>query len=108
MYQYLDDLPDSPYEQVKVLGIMREGKEGWLLGLGLGAQEKVDKMDVKKYKQRILELAEDLGKRMLPAFNTKTGLPYARVNLRHGVEKGETVETCELLRNPGSRSTGRL
>lgn len=107
MYQYLDDLPDSPYEQVKVLGIVREGKEGWL-GLGLGAQARVDKVDVKKYKQRILELAEDLGRRMLPAFNTKTGLPYARVNLRHGVEKGETVETCELLRNPGSGSIGRV
>lgn len=94
MYQYLDDLPDSPYEQARVLGVVREGKEGWL-GLGLGAQEKVDKVDVKKYKPRILELAEDLGRRMLPAFNTKTGLPYARVNLKHGIEKGESAETCE-------------
>lgn len=94
MYQYLDDLPDSPYEQARVLGVVRERKEGWL-GLGLGAQEKVDKVDVKKYKLRILELAEDLGRRMLPAFNTKTGLPYARVNLKRGIEKGESAETCE-------------
>ncbi|OXH23230.1 carbohydrate binding protein [Cryptococcus neoformans] len=93
MYQYLDDLPDSPYEQARVLGVVRERKEGWL-GLGLGAQEKVDKVDVKKYKLRILELAEDLGRRMLPAFNTKTGLPYARVNLKRGIEKGESAETC--------------
>lgn len=32
---------------------------------------------------------------MLPAFNTKTGLPYARVNLKRGIEKGESAETCE-------------
>lgn len=52
-------------------------------------------VDVKKYRGRMLGLAYDLGKRLLPAFETSTGLPYARVNLRYGVEKGESVETCE-------------
>ncbi|KIM46267.1 glycoside hydrolase family 47 protein [Hebeloma cylindrosporum] len=46
------------------------------------------------YKGELLSLAHDLGKRLLPAFATPTGLPYARINLRHGVVKGETVETC--------------
>jgi mannosidase alpha-like ER degradation enhancer 1 len=32
------------------------------------------------YRGELLELAHDLGKRLLPAFATPTGLPYARVN----------------------------
>jgi mannosidase alpha-like ER degradation enhancer 1 len=77
-YQYLHRLPDSPQDQAKAIP-----------GVHL------KKVDVKKYMGRLLELAEDLGRRMLPAFETKTGLPYARVNLRHGVEPGETTDTCE-------------
>ncbi|KAF8812365.1 glycoside hydrolase family 47 protein [Phlegmacium glaucopus] len=46
------------------------------------------------YRGELLALAHDLGKRLLPAFATPTGLPYARINLRHGVIKGETLETC--------------
>ncbi|KAG6900914.1 hypothetical protein C0993_004351 [Termitomyces sp. T159_Od127] len=46
------------------------------------------------YRGELLEMAHDLGKRLLPAFKTPTGLPYARVNLRHGVTKGESLETC--------------
>ncbi|KAJ7667940.1 alpha mannosidase-like protein [Mycena polygramma] len=46
------------------------------------------------YRGELLEMAHDLGKRLLPAFSTPTGLPYARINLRHGVLKGEGVETC--------------
>ncbi|TRM68046.1 glycoside hydrolase family 47 protein [Schizophyllum amplum] len=46
------------------------------------------------YRGELLELAHDLGNRMLPAFHTPTGLPLARINLRHGLQKGETLETC--------------
>ncbi|KAF9263487.1 alpha mannosidase-like protein, partial [Marasmius fiardii PR-910] len=46
------------------------------------------------YKGELLDMAYDLGKRLLPAFGTPTGIPYARVNLRRGVLKGETTETC--------------
>ncbi|OSC99135.1 glycoside hydrolase family 47 protein [Trametes coccinea BRFM310] len=46
------------------------------------------------YQGELLQLAYDLGVRMLPAFNTATGLPYARINLRHGVPKGESLDTC--------------
>ncbi|KAJ7179913.1 alpha mannosidase-like protein [Mycena crocata] len=46
------------------------------------------------YRGELLEMAHDLGKRLLPAFATPTGLPYARINLRHGVLKGEGIETC--------------
>ncbi|TDZ40295.1 ER degradation-enhancing alpha-mannosidase-like protein 1 [Colletotrichum spinosum] len=38
-----------------------------------------------KYDGQLLRLALDLAERLLPAFYTKTGLPYPRVNLRHGI-----------------------
>ncbi|KAL2756740.1 glycoside hydrolase family 47 protein [Sodiomyces alcalophilus JCM 7366] len=38
-----------------------------------------------RYDGQLLRLALDLGERLLPAFYTKTGLPYPRVNLRHGI-----------------------
>jgi len=38
----------------------------------------------------LLELARDIGDRLLPAFNTLTGIPYGTVNLLSGVPKGET------------------
>lgn len=37
------------------------------------------------YNGQLLRLAYDLASRLLPAFNTPTGLPYPRVNLRHGI-----------------------
>ena len=37
------------------------------------------------YDGQLLRLAENLARRLLPAFLTPTGLPYPRVNLRHGV-----------------------
>lgn len=33
------------------------------------------------YHGELLDMAHDLGKRLLPAFSTPTGLPYARVNI---------------------------
>ncbi len=37
------------------------------------------------YDGQLLRLAHDLGRRLLPAFQTSTGIPYPRVNLRHGI-----------------------
>lgn len=45
------------------------------------------------YGNELLDLAEDLGRRFLPAFDTPTGLPYAWVNLKYGVMENETTET---------------
>ncbi len=42
----------------------------------------------------LLRLAEDAAKRLLPAFNTPTGMPYGTINLRSGVPPGETPVTC--------------
>ncbi|GMI00889.1 hypothetical protein TrST_g1749 [Triparma strigata] len=38
----------------------------------------------------LVSLMEDLGTRILPAFDTDTGIPYGTVNLVSGVPKGET------------------
>ncbi|CAF1313573.1 unnamed protein product [Adineta ricciae] len=38
------------------------------------------------YRDELLVLAHDLGLRLLPAFNTSSGLPLPRVNLRHGID----------------------
>ncbi|XP_038216675.1 ER degradation-enhancing alpha-mannosidase-like protein 3 [Zerene cesonia] len=47
------------------------------------------------YNGELLEKAEDLGRRLLPAFNTSTGIPHGRVNLRHGIRGlSESRETC--------------
>ena len=37
------------------------------------------------YDGQLLRLADDLARRLLPAFTTSTGIPYPRVNLRHGI-----------------------
>ena len=42
----------------------------------------------------LLERAAEVGERLLPAFETKTGIPYHRVHLLEGVPKGETEQTC--------------
>ena len=43
----------------------------------------------------ILEKAKDFADRMLPAFNTKTGIPKYWVNLKTGIAKGDTVNVAE-------------
>lgn len=57
--------------------------------------------------ERLLKLAEDLGKRLLPVFGSKTGLPYTHVNLRTGQVRGKVsnpAETGTLLIEFGSLS----
>ncbi len=57
--------------------------------------------------KRLLKLAEDLGTRLLPVFNSPTGLPYRYVNLRTGKVRGEIsnpAETGTLLIEFGTLS----
>ena len=42
----------------------------------------------------LLGLAEEVARRLLPAFDTATGMPYGTCNLRHGVPPSETAVTC--------------
>ncbi len=57
--------------------------------------------------KRLLVLAEDLGHRLLPVFNSPTGLPYRFVNLKTGKVRGEIsnpAETGTLLIEFGTLS----
>jgi mannosidase alpha-like ER degradation enhancer 1 len=113
-YQYLDRLSDDPLQQAEELGldvgdievddpteqvVGTKAKAGWWGSVKQATfrsttSDQEHGSGLKRYKSRLLALALDLGERLLPAFATPTGLPYARVNLRHGVEKGESIETC--------------
>ncbi|KAM4622474.1 ER degradation-enhancing alpha-mannosidase-like protein 2 [Discoglossus pictus] len=42
----------------------------------------------------LLRLAEEAARKLLPAFNTPTGMPYGTVNLLNGVNPTETPVTC--------------
>jgi len=62
--------------------------------------------------QRLLSLAEDLGNRLLPVFNSPTGLPYVYVNLHTGQIRDAVTnpaETGTLLLEFGtlSKLTGK-
>ncbi|CAG0897965.1 unnamed protein product [Cyprideis torosa] len=48
------------------------------------------------YRGELLAMAKDLGYRLLPAFNTTTGLPHSRINLRRGMvnELSSAPDTC--------------
>lgn len=48
--------------------------------------------------KRFLNLAEDLGNRLLPAFNSPTGMPYRYVNLKTG-------KTSKPISNPAETGT---
>jgi mannosidase alpha-like ER degradation enhancer 2 len=44
---------------------------------------------------RLLHLADELGRRLLPAFDSPTGLPYVYVNLRTGATRGTISNPAE-------------
>lgn len=46
--------------------------------------------------RRLLTLAEDLGTRLLPAFDSPTGMPYRFVNLRTGEKKDPVSNPAEI------------
>ena len=60
-------------------------------------KQNYNKVITREYNDELLDLAEDLGKRLLAAFNTPTGIPYGSVNLRHGVAKNETPILVQLV-----------
>ncbi|KAK3739588.1 hypothetical protein QZH41_011211 [Actinostola sp. cb2023] len=51
------------------------------------------------YQGELLDMAKDIAQRLLPAFNTTTGIPYPKVNLKYGIHHpdsgtGSEVDTC--------------
>ncbi|KAL5068413.1 hypothetical protein RYX36_019300 [Vicia faba] len=66
---------------------------GGLISAHLIASDYATGMRVPSYDNQLLNLAEDLARRLLPAFDTPTGIPFGSVNLLHGVDKHESKIT---------------
>nr|KAJ3422735.1 ER degradation-enhancing alpha-mannosidase-like protein 1 [Polyrhizophydium stewartii] len=71
---------------------------GGLLSAHLLASDPKLGFRISWYNGELLSLAKDLGDRLMPAFDTPTGLPFPRpglkVNLRRGVLSFEVKEAC--------------
>ncbi|KAG0468535.1 hypothetical protein HPP92_017863, partial [Vanilla planifolia] len=67
---------------------------GGLLSAHLIASDYSTGMKIESYNDELLHLAEDLARRMLPAFETPTGIPFGSVNLLHGVDEHESKITA--------------
>ncbi|XP_031382720.1 alpha-mannosidase I MNS4 isoform X2 [Punica granatum] len=66
---------------------------GGLLSAHLIASDYATGMRIPTYDDQLLHLAEDLARRLLPAFETPTGIPFGSVNLLHGVDEHESKIT---------------
>nr|DAD36660.1 TPA_asm: hypothetical protein HUJ06_007301 [Nelumbo nucifera] len=66
---------------------------GGLLSAHLIASDYATGMGIPSYDNQLLHLAEDLAHRLLPAFDTPTGIPFGSVNLLHGVDENESKIT---------------
>ncbi|PKA65557.1 putative alpha-mannosidase I MNS4 [Apostasia shenzhenica] len=66
---------------------------GGLLSAHLIASDYSTGMKLLSYNDELLHLAEDLAQRMLPAFDTPTGIPFGSVNLLLGVDENESKIT---------------
>ncbi|KAF5205796.1 Alpha-mannosidase i mns4 [Thalictrum thalictroides] len=66
---------------------------GGLLSAHLIASDHATGMRIASYNDELLTLSEDLARRLLPAFDTPTGIPFGSVNLLHGVDETESKIT---------------
>ncbi|XP_047311146.1 alpha-mannosidase I MNS4 [Impatiens glandulifera] len=66
---------------------------GGLLSAHLIASDYATGMKIPTYDDELLHLAEDLARRLLPAFDTPTGIPFGSVNLLFGVDENESKIT---------------
>ncbi|CAN9500522.1 unnamed protein product [Ophioblennius macclurei] len=88
-----NDIVVSVFEtNIRVLG-------GLLGGHSMAVMLKEGGQNMQWYQDELLHMAKDIGLRLLPAFNTSSGLPYPRVNLKYGVRGPETrtgteTDTC--------------
>lgn len=70
---------------------------GLLLSLHLFASDRSKGFYIPGYSNELLDLAYELGLKLLPAYSTPSGIPYPRVNLRRGVlavPSSLQYETC--------------
>ncbi|XP_018408472.1 PREDICTED: ER degradation-enhancing alpha-mannosidase-like protein 3 isoform X3 [Nanorana parkeri] len=88
-----NDIVVSVFEtNIRVLG-------GLLGGHSVAVMLKEKGEQMTWYNDELLHMAKELGYKLLPAFNTTSGLPYPRVNLKFGVRRpeartGTETDTC--------------
>lgn len=88
-----NDIVVSVFEtNIRVLG-------GLLGGHSVAVMLKEKEQQMTWYNDELLHMAKELGYKLLPAFNTTSGLPYPRVNLKFGVRRpeartGTETDTC--------------
>ncbi|MEJ1286932.1 ER degradation enhancer mannosidase alpha-like 3 [Cricetulus griseus] len=88
-----NDVVVSVFEtNIRVLG-------GLLGGHSLAIMLKEKGEFMQWYNDELLQMAKQLGYKLLPAFNTTSGLPYPRINLKFGIRKpeartGSETDTC--------------
>lgn len=88
-----NDVVVSVFEtNIRVLG-------GLLGGHSLAIMLKEKGEHMQWYNDELLHMAKQLGYKLLPAFNTTSGLPYPRINLKFGIRKpeartGTETDTC--------------
>ncbi|XP_078497572.1 ER degradation-enhancing alpha-mannosidase-like protein 3 [Lissotriton helveticus] len=88
-----NDIVVSVFEtNIRVLG-------GLLGGHSLAIMLKDKGESLQWYNDELLHMAKELGYKLLPAFNTTSGLPYPRVNLKFGIRRpeartGTETDTC--------------
>ena len=78
---------------------------GGLLSAHLFAQ---DPSIMSDYDGKLLDLAVDLADRLLPSFDTKTGIPFGTVHLQSGVPKRETTQAWTSAAGSLSLELGML
>nr|GMD42355.1 alpha-mannosidase I MNS5 [Ipomoea batatas] len=67
---------------------------GGLVSAHILATDSTNRLVQGTYKNQLLDLAEDLGRRFLPAFDTPTGLPYAWINLKVTYVPSNDMQNC--------------
>ncbi|XP_053325737.1 ER degradation-enhancing alpha-mannosidase-like protein 3 isoform X2 [Spea bombifrons] len=88
-----NDIVVSVFEtNIRVLGGLLGGHS-----VAIMLKENGDRMEW--YNDELLHMAKELGYKLLPAFNTTSGLPYPRINLKFGVRHpeartGTETDTC--------------
>ncbi|XP_074078323.1 ER degradation-enhancing alpha-mannosidase-like protein 3 isoform X2 [Macrotis lagotis] len=88
-----NDIVVSVFEtNIRVLG-------GLLGGHSVAIMLKEKGEHMQWYNDELLQMAKQLGYKLLPAFNTTSGLPYPRINLKFGMRKpeartGTETDTC--------------
>lgn len=72
--------------ELPITGYNPQRIQSWTTGgAGILIESPIEWPSGFKYDGQLLRLAFDLAERLLPAFYSSTGMPYPRVNLRHGI-----------------------